>query len=325
MKKVRVGFVGVGGIATVHLKNVAKNENAQIVAVCDISEENAKKQGETFQASIYTDFEEMIENEELDALFVSVPPFAHGDIEEKAVAKGIHLLVEKPLELDLEKAQKKAEIIRASGLINASGYCLRYLDTVQKAKEYLADKNVAMVRGYYITSFVQTPWYRVQSKSGGQLVEQSTHTLDLIRYLGGEIDRVHANMSLQVMNDIDGIEIPDVTSVNLAFKSGAVGHLASSFTQHDHRTGVEILGRDFRLELQGTTLTIIEKDNTTTYQSNVDFYEEQDRAFIEAVRTNNQDLVLASYGEGLKTLAVTLAANRSNEVGETVQMADFSK
>ena len=56
MKKVRVGFVGVGGIATVHLKNVANNENAEIVAVCDISEENAKKQGEAFQAAIYTDF-----------------------------------------------------------------------------------------------------------------------------------------------------------------------------------------------------------------------------------------------------------------------------
>ena len=78
----------------------------------------------------------------------------------------------------------------------------------------------------------------------------------------------------------------------LAFESGAVGHLDSSITQNDHRTGVEILGRDFRLEFNGTTLSIIEKDNTITYKSNVDFYEEQDRAFIEAVRTNNQDLFL---------------------------------
>ena len=61
------------------------------------------------------------------------------------------LLVEKPVELDLAAAQEKAEIIKASGVINASGYCLRYLDTVQKAKEYLADKKIAMVRGTIFT------------------------------------------------------------------------------------------------------------------------------------------------------------------------------
>ncbi|MEK3889965.1 Gfo/Idh/MocA family protein [Bacillus sp. FSL K6-3431] len=320
MTKVKVGFLGVGGIATVHLKNVQKMEMAEIVAVCDISEENAKKQGEAFQATVYTDFQEMLDKEEMDALFVSIPPFAHGDIEEKAVEKGIHIMIEKPIELDLETARKKAEVIRASGVINASGYCLRYLDTVQKAKEYLQDKKIAMVRGHYITSFVETPWYRIDSKSGGQLVEQATHILDTMRYMAGDVKKVSANMSLQVMQDIENIDIPDVTSVNLTFESGAVGHLDSSFIQHDHRMGVELLGRNFRIELNGTTLSIIEKDKTITYKSNVDFYEEQDRSFIEAVRTKNQALILASYEDGLKTLAVSLAAKRSNQEGEIIQM-----
>ena len=288
----------------------------EIVAVCDISEENAKKQGEAFQAAIYTDLDEMLENETLDAVFVSVPPFAHGEIEEKIIAKGIHILVEKPLELDIDKALQKAEIIKESGVINASGYCLRYLDTVQKAKEFLADKKIAMVRGHYITRFVETPWYRIKSKSGGQLVEQSTHILDTMRYLAGDVERVQADMSLQVLTDIEGIDIPDVTSVNMRFESGAVGHLDSSITQYDHRMGLEIMGHNFRVEMNGTTLTIIEKDETTTYPSEVDFYEEQDRAFIEAVKTKNQELILASYEDGLKTLAVTLAANHSDEAGE---------
>ena len=324
MKKVRVGFIGVGGIATVHLNNIAKNDQAEIVAVCDISEENVKKQGQEFQATTYLDYEEMLEKEELDAIFISVPPFAHGNMEEKIVERGIHLMVEKPIELDAEIAFKKAETIRESGVINASGYCLRYLDTVKKAKEYLADKKIAMVRGHYISSFVETPWYRIEDKSGGQLVEQSTHILDLMAYLAGDIEKVNANMSLQVMNDIENIDIPDVTSVNATFKSGAVGHLDSSFTQSDHRMGLEVLGRDFRVELNGTTLTIIEKDKTTTYTSKVDFYEEQDRAFIEGVRTNNQDLILASYDEGLKTLVTSLAANRSNKIDKTVYISEFN-
>jgi len=283
-----------------------------------------KKQGEAYNASIYTDFDSMLENEQLDALFLSIPPFAHGEIEEKAIKKGIHLLVEKPVELDLEVAKKKAQVIRESGVINASGYCLRYLDAIQKAKEYLADKKIAMVRGQYISSFVQTPWYRIMSKSGGQLVEQATHVMDLMTYLGGEIEKVNANMSLQVMETIENIDIPDVTSVNVTFSSGAVGHLDCSFTQPDHRMGVEVLGRDFRVELVGTTLKIVEKGNTETYESKVDFYEVQDRAFIEAVRTNNQELILASYEEGLKTLALTLAANQSNLEEKTIKMSDLN-
>ncbi|OAS82508.1 Gfo/Idh/MocA family protein [Metabacillus litoralis] len=325
MSKVKVGFVGVGGIAGVHLENVSKNSHAEIVAVCDIAEESAKKKGLQYNASAYTDMDEMLEKETLDAVFVCVPPFAHGDIEEKIVKRGIHLLVEKPLGLDIETVQKKAKIIKDSGVICGVGYCLRYLDTVAKAKEYLKDKSIAMVRGHYITSFVPTPWYREMNKSGGQLVEQSTHTLDLMRYLAGEIDNVYANMSLQVLSDIPNMDIPDVTSVNVTFESGAVGHLDSSMIQFDHRSGVEILGRDFRILIDGADLSIVEKDSTITYKSKVDFYQEQDRVFIEAVMKGDPGLLLSNYEDGAKTLAVTLASNKSSEMGLPIKLSSLTE
>jgi predicted dehydrogenase len=325
MSKVKVGFVGVGGIAGVHLENVSKNIHAEIVAVCDIAEESAKKKGLQYNASAYTDIDEMLEKETLDAVFVCVPPFAHGDIEEKIVKRGIHLLVEKPLGLDIETVQKKAKIIKDSGVICGVGYCLRYLDTVAKAKEYLKDKSIAMVRGHYITSFVPTPWYREMNKSGGQLVEQSTHTLDLMRYLAGEIDNVYTNMSLQVLSDIPNMEIPDVTSVNVTFESGAVGHLDSSMIQFDHRSGVEILGRDFRILIDGVDLSIVEKDSTITYKSKVDFYQEQDRVFIEAVMKADPGLLLSNYEDGAKTLAVTLASNKSSEMGLPIKLSSLTE
>ncbi|MGC4376669.1 Gfo/Idh/MocA family oxidoreductase [Fictibacillus sp. Mic-4] len=323
MEKVKVGFVGVGGIAGAHLRNVQQDPQAEIVAVCDIVKENAEKKGAEYGARAYTDIDLMLEKEMLDALFICVPPFAHGEIEEKAAKKGIHLLVEKPLGLDLDTVNRKAEAIRKAGIVNASGYCLRYLDTVQKAKEYLKDKTVAMVRGHYLTSWVPTPWYREMKKSGGQLVEQSTHTIDMIRYLVGEIDKVYANMSLVLLNDIENIDIPDVTSVNFTFESGGVGHLDSTVIQYDHRMGVELLGRDFRVVIDGVNVIIEERGKTTTYKSGIDFYAAQDRAFIEAVQTKNQDLVLASYEDGVKTLAVTLAANESQKSGQAVSLSSF--
>lgn len=158
------------------------------------------------------------------------------------------------------------------------------------------------------------------NKSGGQLVEQATHTMDLIRYLGGEINQVYANMNLQVLKDIENIDIPDATSVNFTLNSGAVGHLDCSFTQTDHRMGVELLGKDFRVVIDGVNLTIVEKDSTITYPSKVDFYEEQDKAFIEAVLTGNRAVILSNYESGLNTLEVTLAANKSQELGKPIPL-----
>ena len=83
----------------------------------------------------------MLEQERLDVLYVCIPPFCHGDIEEQATAKGIHLMVEKPLGLDAQSVRHKAKVISESGIIATSGYCLRYLDTVAIAKDFLKDKN----------------------------------------------------------------------------------------------------------------------------------------------------------------------------------------
>lgn len=320
MSNVKVGFVGVGGIAAVHLRNIAKNPDAAVVAVCDIAEENARRAGEEYGATAYTDFDTMLSSEKLDALFICVPPFAHGDMEEKAARLGIHLMVEKPLGLNMNSVEKKLEAIKDAGILCATGYCLRYLDTVAIAKEFLSGKEIAMVRGYYLTSFVKTPWFRQMEKSGGQLVEQATHIVDLMRYLAGDIVSVSADMNLHVLKDIQGMNIPDVSSINMTFATKAVGHLDCSLTQPDHRMGLEVLGNGFRVEVNGKDVTIIDGEKTTTYTSKVDFYEIQDHAFIDAVKTKNKDVILSSYENGLKTLHVTLAANRSNEKGEIVQL-----
>jgi predicted dehydrogenase len=156
--------------------------------------------------------------------------------------------------------------------------------------------------------------------SGGQIVEQSTHIVDLMRYLAGDIDRVYADMSLELLKDIDNIDIPDVTSVNFTFDSGAVGHLDCTITQPDFKTGVELLGCDFRIEIDFSSVTIVEKDHREVFKTNTDFYLNQDRAFIEAIRKNDQTRILSSYEDGLQTLAVTLAANQSAELGQPVSI-----
>ncbi|WP_134682610.1 Gfo/Idh/MocA family protein [Brevibacillus migulae] len=309
--KVRVGFVGAGGIAKVHMKLLAENENVRLTAVTDVASSAADHAASLYGMKPYADYREMLEQESIDALFICVPPFAHGQLELDALERGIHLFVEKPVGLDMDTVNRIAEKISESQVITSTGYCLRYQEGIAQAKEYLQDKTIAMVRGHYLTRFVETPWWREQEKSGGQLVEQATHTLDLIRYLAGDIRNVYAHMALRVFHDVPGLDIPDVGSINLLMESGAVGHLDTSFTQLDHRTGIEILGRDFRVEISGGTVAIVEKERTIIYKSTTDMYKAQDDAFIQAVLTGNRGLVLAPYEEAAKTLQVTLAANES--------------
>lgn len=317
---IRVGLVGAGGIAGNHLQNLSENNHVNISAICDIVPENAEKQALRYGAAAYTDFDAMLQQEKLDALFVCVPPFAHGQIEEKAADRGIHLFVEKPVGLDMKTVRSKAEAIRRAGIIAGSGYCLRYLDTVAVAKTFLENRKIAMVRAHYLTAFVQTPWWIDMAKSGGQLVEQATHTVDLVRFLAGEVNKVYADMALLVMDDVPGIGIPDVGSVNLVFESGAIGHIDTCMIQPDHRTGVEILGRDFRVALNGASLTIVDNGETANYENAADVYKKQDDAFIEAIRSGRRELILAPYEEALKTLEITLAANDSSRSGMPVSL-----
>jgi predicted dehydrogenase len=318
---VRVAVVGVGGIAAEHLKNVQENEEAVLVAVCDIVKASVEKAAQQYNVVPYTDFDAMLENEEIDALFLCVPPFAHGEMEEKAAARGIHLFVEKPVGLDMETVERKAKAIQDAGVIAGTGYCLRYLDTVAKAREYLQGKTIAMVRAHRFGSLVTVPWWREMAKSGGQLIEQTTHNLDLLLYLAGDVDKVSADMALRVMEDVPGIDIPDVYSVNLRFASGAVGHLDTSFVeQPDGRSSLEVIGRGFRVTLDGTALTIMEKDKTVTHKSRVNFYKEQDDAFIHAVLTKDASVILAPYAEAARTLQVSLAAHQSSDSGTSVSI-----
>src|SRR5947209_14891728 len=189
---VRIGFVGVGGIATHHLTQLKEVEGAEIVALCDVSEERARAGAEQFGGVTYTDYRPMIERERLDALYVCVPPFAHEDAEILAARRGVHLFVEKPVALDLAKGLEVLAAIRAAGVLSSAGYTLRNFPATETARRYLAGREIAMITANRWGGMPGVPWWRVMEQSGGQLVEMTTHQVDLMRLFAGEVVEVHA-------------------------------------------------------------------------------------------------------------------------------------
>ncbi|PYI55200.1 Gfo/Idh/MocA family protein [Paenibacillus flagellatus] len=322
MEKVKVGFIGVGGMAEHHIKTLQKLERAELTAVHDINLERANQIGSAYGADVYADAEQLLDSGKVDALFICTPPFARDDIEQKAAAKGIALLSEKPVGLDLEAAKRNARAIAASGVVNSSGYCLRYLETVQKAKTYLTGKQINMVLAYRIGGLPPVAWWRQQHMSGGQMVEQSTHQVDLVRYLAGEFDQVHSIYAQRSIRDVHPeATISDYGVVSFTMRSGAVGSIVNSCgSPHFGRGEVEIYGPDFYLCIDGKSLTIRDGETKRDEQCDTDFYLEQDRAFIEAVRTGRQELVLGDYAEAVATLEATLAFNASADAHKTVSV-----
>src|SRR6266511_6159028 len=130
---VTLGFVGTGGIAQHHLGELAKQEGVRIGAVCDVIEERARATAERHGGAVYSDYAQMLEREKLDALYMCVPPAAHGKgpggappAEILAAERGVHLFVEKPVCLDLETGVQIRDAIARAGILSCVGYGARY-------------------------------------------------------------------------------------------------------------------------------------------------------------------------------------------------------
>ncbi|MGC9317686.1 MAG: Gfo/Idh/MocA family protein [Armatimonadota bacterium] len=325
MTEVRVGFVGAGGNARGHMNRLSEIEGVNILAICDVVEETAAEAAETHSARSYTDHHDMLDEVEIDALYVSVPPFAHTDAEIMAAQAGIHLFVEKPVVLDMDTGLEILEAIEEAGVLSCVGYQLRLMDTSQRLRAYLADRQVAMISSHRWGGLPGTPWWRVMEQSGGQLHEQTTHQLDLMRFCtGDEVVEVCARYDRLTMDDVEGITIPDSQGVLMTFASGTIATIVTSpmMTQGGGKSDINFLLRDQIIgwstqQISVTGVQAPELEGEPEERPNID------QAFMQAIREDDRSLIPCSYEDGLRTCDVTLAANRSAESGRPVapQMA----
>ena len=193
----------------------------------------------------------------------------------------------------------------------------------RKAKELVGDRQLTMGIGRFLTRMgAGHPWWGKYEVSRGQMVEQTTHVFDLIRYFLGDVANVHAYGIKGVSEGIADFE--ECTVCNMQFESGAVGSITSTCVAraHDH-FAAELVGDDFYLKLTldlGLRGKSAVRKSITPVRKRVTF--RQVEQFIKAVEANDQGLVIAPYADAVKSLAVTLAANRSLETGQVEQVAE---
>ena len=309
---VRIGFVGTGGIAGAHMRSLARVADVQMVGFCDSVPEKGRSAARTYGGKAYTDYRKMYDREDLDAVYVCVPPFAHGDLEIQALERGLALFVEKPIATAVEHAQEIQSAILKHGVIHAVGYHWRYMDAAERAKRLVSRGSVGFALGSWVGGMPGVPWWRVMAQSGGQIVEQTTHIYDLARYLMGEVVEVHAIARKGLLSNVPNYDIHDASVTNLLFKSGAVASIASScLAPTGGKVGLDVYLNGKVLRVSNNALEVVEGGRSEKFQGAGDPYLKEDETFVEAVARKDGSKIRSTYADALKTLKVTLAANQS--------------
>jgi len=318
---IKVGFVGTGGMAGAHMNTLKTFDDVEFVAMCDIAEDRSKSRANEFGGKAFTDFKEMFDKVDMDAVYICTPPFAHGEQEKIACKKGIAMFIEKPIAITTETAIIINDYVKSSGVITSVGYHWRYQGNAQTALSVLKkEKKVLGALGYWMGGMPGTPWWRVKAQSGGQHCEQTTHIFDLCRFLvGSDAQTVHGVSASGTMTDIPNYDIEDISMVNIQFKNGAAANISSGCVFNNWgRVHLEVFSRDLVIMIGGPGPLISRKGQAEEVEQKPGA--DRDRIFIDAVKTKDASKILSPYSDAVETLKITDAASKSFLTGKAVDL-----
>lgn len=323
MKEIRIGFIGCGGNANGHMNQLDGIEGARVVAVCDVQDKRAQSAAEKHNAAPYTAHRALLERDDLDAIYLSLPVFVHGQPELDVIERGLPFLVEKPVAISMEIAREVEAAVAEAGLITCVGYQLRYLGSTQITQEILRGRTINMIVGKYWCSTGHgdpNAWLRQMGKSGGQLVEQATHTIDMMRYMGGEVETVYAMQANRFLKETD---CPDANSVTLQFASGAIGSLTATWAYAGDWANANVLDLLYEGEMLNWNPARVMVSEDGEWTDKTAPGPTIDEVFVNAVRNGDAASILSPYSDAVKTLAISLAANRSAKENRPVAMSEI--
>ena len=200
-KKLGVALIGCGAISYVNAEAVQKSQNARLTYAVDVNLASAKTLGEKYSIPFTARLEEALSAREVDAVFICTPHYLHAPIVEQAAAAGKHVIVEKPMGVNLEDSRRIVNVCRQARVKLSVCYCMRYWDNINIAKEFIDQGGLGKVLGTEIMmsrdrteSYLQRNtwqevnpnWHGVKAKSGGGLfIDNFSHYLDYFGHLTG--------------------------------------------------------------------------------------------------------------------------------------------
>lgn len=254
MDKVRFAIIGCGVIGPTHADAIRNIEIAELKAVCDIVPEKAKAMGEKYGVDWYTDYKDVLARKDIDVVNICVPSGLHADIGIDAAKAGKHVLVEKPIDIKLEKADALIDTCKKMGVKLSVISQHRFDPGIKELKEAIDTGKI----GKLVLADAYVKWWRTQEyyesadwrgtwalDGGGALMNQSVHFVDQLLYLAGPVKEITAYCGTLAHN----IEVEDVAIAIIKYKNGALGVIQGSTACYP--------GFKERLEFHGTNGSII--------------------------------------------------------------------
>jgi predicted dehydrogenase len=314
---VRVGLVGAGSVGGRHARNLAGFADVELIGICDADPTAAGRLAGELGVPVVADVPGLLKAG-VDALWLCVPPFAHGALELSVVRAGIPFFVEKPLATDLRVAQLVADAVAAADLPTATGYHWRHLDTVERAGRALDGRSVRVVEARWWGETPPPAWWSRAESSGGQIVEQATHVLDLVRVLAGEVAEV---VGAVAPSSVAARDVPDATAAVLRLESGAVGTVTTSCVLPAlTAAGLDLVADGVSVRLTETSLRVRTVDGEEDVAPSGQARRAVDRAFVDVLSGRAAPPGLVDVAEALRTHSLAIAVARATQTGATVRV-----
>ncbi|MBS1252879.1 MAG: scyllo-inositol 2-dehydrogenase (NAD(+)) [Anaerolineales bacterium] len=337
--KLPVGVIGLGRMGQIYSKHLVRRvPQARLVSVADVIEEVAEKTaGEFGVESWTTDYHDVLDSEEIEAVFVTSPTNTHREVVGAAAEAGKAIFCEKPISLSLEDADAMLDAIERGGVMFQAGFMRRFDAGYVAAKQQIE----AGVIGKPTTfkSIGRDPFcpdleYAKPSVGGGLITDMAIHDFDLGRWLmGDEVRRVSSEGGTLAFPQLNTVGDIDNAVVNMLFEEGAIGNVEVSRNAlygYDIRT--EVLGTEGGLQIgyyRQTPLLIMTKEAIShdmvpyIMERFGNAYLAQTRDFVDRVREGREPAVGGK--DARAALEISLAATKSFHEGRPVELSEYRR
>jgi perosamine synthetase len=314
-RKLRIGIVGCGQMGRAHFEAYKANPRVELVAFSDTAFVKAQDFAKEVNAVAYSSHKEMMTQAKLDGVSVCTLPSTHREIAIDLLQGGVPVLCEKPLAISVKQAQEMVETAEAKNLLLLTAFKFRFFEEVLRAKELLEKGGIGRVLSFRIMFGgilnAAGTWYSKEEFSGGGVImDNSTHAIDLARYLFGEVESVSAQTKT-----LQDIAVEDTAELTLVMKNGCFGTVDLSWNiSIPSQAYLEIYGEEgtILLDNQGVTYKFKTWDKwkrITNQMSAKEAFSSQINHFVESISSNRSTII--QNDDGLKAQIVVEAAYRS--------------
>ena len=226
-RKLKVGVIGCGRISVMHFVSIGSIDEVELVACCDIVKEKADAAAKEYGIKAYTSYEEMIACEELDAVHLCLPHYLHCKVAIYAFEHGVHVLTEKPMDIDMESALCAVARAKELGVQFGVIFQCRYNNSAKLVKDAVTSGRLGKIISarstltwsrpddYYDESDWKGTW---DKEGGGVVIDQAIHSIDLVRWVvDSEVESISCSIANRGHNKV---VVEDTAEGLITFKNG---------------------------------------------------------------------------------------------------------